>query len=862
MELLERETQLRELEAALNDAVNGAGRLALLSGEAGIGKTALVERFAREHRADVRVLWGACDALFTPRPFGPLRDIAAQLQGEVLTQLSADADRIALFATVLAELQHTPALVVIEDAHWADEASLDLLKYLGRRIARTRALLIVTYRDDELGPQHPLRSVLGDLVTSAATRHIAVPPLSISAVRALIGPRALDPLAVHRQTNGNAFFITEVLASEVRGLPATVREAVLARAARLSLSARAVLEAAAVIGARVEPWLLTEVTGAEAERAEECLAAGLLLIEGGAFAFRHELARQAILDATSPQHKLALHQFVLAALEASPLTRNDLARLAHHAEAAGNIEAVMAYAPQAARQAAASGAHREAISHYGSVLKYVPDSNPKLRAELLESYAQVCALTGSADEAYRTCREAQELWRAVGQRSREGACAALLSSLAYSVGRRAEGIERGEEAIQLLETLPPSPELALAYARKGMRHTLADEYEAATEWLVRAITLAERLNAVEALAHALNSLGCLEVNRGDHAGWFKLERSLQLALAHKLSDHTARAYINLTSNALIVHEFERAERWLAEGMAYASERDLDGYTFMACAHRARLRFRQGRWQEAVDEARALLVIPGASVPLRREALTVLGHALLRRGEPGVEAILDEALQLSQSLGDLYHLDPVASARAEAAWLAGDLSRIVSEVRPCFERLIKLEEKWETGELSLWMWRAGALVAPPLQAAKPHALQITGQWREAAEEWARLGCPYEQALALADGDEAAQSAALDLLERLGAKPATAMVQQKLSALTARQLAKGKYRGLTEREREVAALIAQGRSNREIAHALVLTTKTVEAHVTRILNKLGVESRVQIATWAVQAGLADPQHRDPL
>ena len=193
MELLERDAPLRELDVALKDAAAGEGRVALVSGEAGIGKTSLVERFTHEHRPTARALWGACDSLFTPRPLGPLHDIAAQTQGDLLARLTSESNRTAIFSIFLSELQHETTIVVIEDVHWADEATLDLLKYLGRRIQRTRALLIATYRDDETGPQHPLRLVLGDLATSTATRRLTLSPLSVDAVRTLVAKRPALP---------------------------------------------------------------------------------------------------------------------------------------------------------------------------------------------------------------------------------------------------------------------------------------------------------------------------------------------------------------------------------------------------------------------------------------------------------------------------------------------------------------------------------------------------------------------------------------------------------------------------------------------------------------------------------------------
>src|SRR6266487_484249 len=255
MELLERGSQLQALESALIQAKTGQGCVALVYGEAGIGKTSLVEHFINRNKKLWRILTGACDSLFTPRPLGPLHDIALQTKGNLQTLLESESNRQAIFSACLRELKELGTILLIEDVHWADEATLDLLKYLGRRIRQTTSLIILTYRDDEIGVDHPLQLLLGDLASSHALHRISVSPLSKDAVQNLAKNKHVDALRLHHLTNGNPFFVTEVLAVE-SGIPPTVRDAVLARAARFSVAARSVLEAAAVIGSRVEPWLL------------------------------------------------------------------------------------------------------------------------------------------------------------------------------------------------------------------------------------------------------------------------------------------------------------------------------------------------------------------------------------------------------------------------------------------------------------------------------------------------------------------------------------------------------------------------------------------------------------------------------
>lgn len=215
----ERERCLLDLAEWLDAAVEHGGLVALVEGEAGIGKTALLQEFSAQQRRVGRVLWGACDALFTPRPLGPLHDIARQTQKALLAAIAA-GNRDAIFTAALDELERgPPALVVLEDLHWADDATLDLFKFLSRRIHRTHALLVITYRDDELGPRHPLRFVLGEL-PRGGVRRLRLVPLSESAVTELADNAGRPATGLRALTGGNPFFLTELLAAGTDAVPA------------------------------------------------------------------------------------------------------------------------------------------------------------------------------------------------------------------------------------------------------------------------------------------------------------------------------------------------------------------------------------------------------------------------------------------------------------------------------------------------------------------------------------------------------------------------------------------------------------------------------------------------------------------
>src|SRR5215469_1375181 len=332
MQLLEREQCLADLATWLHTAGRTSGCIALVTGEAGIGKTALLQEFAQRH-GDVRTLWGACDALFTPRPLGPLHDIARQTHGRLATTLGSGASPEVIFTAALDEFERAKTLIVIEDVHWADEATLDLLKYLGRRIHRMHTMLAVTYRDDELGPQHPLRLVIGDL-PHASTHRVSLAPLSEIAVTQLADRAGRTAAGLYGITGGNPFFVTEVLASARDTVPTTVRDAVLARAARLAPAARQIAELVCIVPGKLEPWLLESIAHPAEAAIEGCLGIGMLRHGDSSLGFRHELARRALEDTVPEGRRQQLHAKVLEVLAARPDV--PAARLAHHADGARN----------------------------------------------------------------------------------------------------------------------------------------------------------------------------------------------------------------------------------------------------------------------------------------------------------------------------------------------------------------------------------------------------------------------------------------------------------------------------------------------------------------------------------------------
>jgi DNA-binding CsgD family transcriptional regulator/tetratricopeptide (TPR) repeat protein len=859
--LLERATELSALDSCLGAVrTSSRGHVLLVGGEAGVGKTMLVRRFCEELGATgSSVLWGACDPLFAPRPLGPLRAVGQATGGE----LEAVVERGAMPYEVVEALGHElstrgPTVLVLEDVHWADEATLDVLRLLARRVETVPALVVATYRDDELGLSRPLLLVLGELATSPSVDRIKLAPLTSDAIVQLAEPYGVDPDELHRKTAGNPFFVVEALAVEEGGIPDTVRDAVLARAARLSPAARRVLEAVAVAPPLAELWLLEGLAGDEARSLDECVTSGMLSSEPVGVVFRHELARLAIEESVAPHRKRELHRRALAALADPPDGGRDLARLAHHAEHAGDGDAVLRFAPEAGDAAASLGAYREAAAQYARALRFGDRLSPGERAQLLERRSRACYLTDDNDAAVAAITEAREYRHQLGEILEEGAALSWLSLVLWCPGRAEESELTAREAVGVLEGLPPCRELAMAHANLAyVSATFARSDDAQTR-ARQALDLAEQVDDPEIALHARTTIAACEPLE---SGYEELERCLEEARAAGYDEQVARIGLNLVGMAVGSRRYDLAEPHLCAGLDFCSERGLERDRLYFLEARARVALDRGRWAEAADSAAAVLRIPRSSVMPHIRALVVLGLVEARRGEAGSRCHLDEALMLAEPTRTLLNLGPVAAARAEAGWLHGDCDLVAEATEHTIP--LAMERRWLrlAGELVDWRRRAGLAVEIPPGTPEPYALQLAGEWSAAAERWREIGCPYEEALALADADEEQPlRRALEMLQVLGARPAAAIVAGRLREMGVRGLPRGPRpatrrnpAGLTPRELEVLQLVSEGLRNAEIAARLVLSERTVDHHVQAILRKLRVRSRAQASAQAVRLGL---------
>jgi DNA-binding CsgD family transcriptional regulator/tetratricopeptide (TPR) repeat protein len=747
------------------------------------------------------VRFGYCDNLAAPPAFAPLLDLGLPVGGD------AEAVRRAF----LAELDSRRGVVVVlEDLHWADQATIELLHFAGRRVHASAALLIGTYRDDEVTPNHPLRAALGRVVAAPGVRRLELRPLSVEAVAQLAGAGAP---ALHRRTGGNPFYLTEVLASGSAGLPATVADAVIARLSPLSPTARDTLELLAVVGERSEGWLLAALA-VPADALAECRRSGLLRAGGDDIWFRHAIARSAVLDTLSPVRSVELHGRVLTALLAAGPRAEHLARVVEHAQAAGDGATVVRYGRASAQRSYHLRSFTESIAELRRVLSWRDLVGDAERADALHDIGIAAeALQGPMTEGIDALGQAAELRHRIGDAVGEGSSRARRSRLLIWASRREEATAEARAAVAILErAAPDSRELALACAH--LAHTLGPEQ--ADEGVLlsrRAIELARRHDATEVVAYGLNQLGVAQLQLDDLTGIETLREAL--AEAQRADRATPgegepryqvwTAQLNLIAAFLATLRLAEAEPHFESLIAMADE-----FPFLVLGEalmlgqRALAYLYQGAWSDAAATAERLLGEAALLDRFKVAPLLVLGLIRARRGDPDVWPPLDEAHRLAGGRG----LSEVRAAREEAAILAGQ----------------------DRGSL-----------------AERFAA------RRSAREWHELGCPYEEAWALAHSGLASdKERALEIFQQLGARPAAAIVARELRALGvapkrgARTATRADPDGLTTREREIAALVRDGLTDTEIAARLFLSPRTVSHHVASILSKLGLETRRKIGS----------------
>lgn len=850
--LLERDSELRILDDVLAGLEESGGKVVLVRGEAGIGKSSLVREFVDAHGDDSHICFGSCDDLLTPQPLGPLRDIA-QNESSLAGALETD-DRPAVLATSLDLLSVSlrSNIMVFEDTHWADEATLDVIKYLGRRIARTNGLLLLTYRDGEVDYDHPLRQVIGELAPETLVRiHLA--PLSKFAIAKLVGSTDLDIEEVQALTDGNPLFVTELLTSGVDEVPVSVQDSVLARAAKLSSGARAVLDLVSVLPRKSERSLIENILGPNPMDITECVRQGLLNVGDQAVSFHHELTRRSVESALNPADRQRWNAEVLAELG----EEGELALLVHHAREADDVKSIIKYAPKAARAAMAVESHREAVAHFRVLEPFLDQIKKAERAGIVYDWARAeYFLIGS--ESLDILDHAIDLYRSTGDDL------ALARTLIFAVrvneisGRPDAAETASLEAIQLLEAHPPGADLASALAQRAWILKMRGEGALGIATADQALELAETMGDELSVVYALDTKGVLTHRLGDPEGFRLMDESRRRAEQAGYPFEETLALLNMAEEAAEQRDLERAADLAQRARDTAVRNEIRIHGNAASAHYARILDWRGQWIAA--EEMASESVGGVTFYSELVAGQVLGPLQVRLGRPEARTTIENTWARAEAGNEMQSLLPAAAAVAEFMWLTGDGNSIqITRFLELLDDERRLAFPWSSGWLASWLWILGEPLDVPDGVAEPYRLLMDGESAAAAAFWKQKGIPYERGLALMHGSGGDRLEALEIFETLGATPVASKLRKQLRDEGV-SVPRGKGRdtrthaaGLTARQAEVLQLLGEGLTNIEIADRLFVSPRTVENHVSAVLTKLGSSTREEAVSRALNEGI---------
>ena len=858
---LERDGQLAEIAAAFAEAQANRGNVVLISGEAGIGKTTLVRAFLADLDPSVRVLAGICDDLMAPRTLGALRDATLATNGPLRQALAAGSLDDVMTSAVVEFAGPAPTVLVIEDLHWADDATLDVLGHLARRIESSPTLVVLTFRDDELSGAHPLRRLLGILSAASPTR-LRLEPLTIGAVRELANDDGRDAAALHSTTGGNPFYVVEALAAAPGDVSPTVAATVLARVHRLSAGCQKALEQLCVVPGTIEFELAEELLGRSIDLLGEAEERRIIEMRPTGIGFRHELTRRA-LEHSLPAivRRSANRSIIRALLDTEPL---DLARLVHHASGAGDDRTIVAYAPAAGREAAKVGSHRQALIHYEAALR-TDLLGPTDRAVVLDEYAWELYNAHRVADAVDASRQAVELHRSNDDREAAGVTMVSLAHQLLLNGEPAQAFSTITEALAILEQIGSVSSRAYVTTYYGSMLGTAEVLAMAVPILERALELAIEAERPDLQAMCSIYLGLCREDLANDERIAMIRQGVLDAAANGDHEGAGRGYTILAELLNRFGYLNELEECIAEGSAYMVDHDLPVYSLRFDIMRCQHMIRRGQWDAAERELRAILETVDVGSMVGVIASAHLGKILARRGSADAAELVNSTFERAKAARINLPLAYAGLAHAEWSWLSGQPT--ASDAT---------EPRWTVNsshpvatpmyaEFLRHAQRGGQRVTVFAGCPEPWASALKGNWRAAADAWARIGDPYEQALELGDsGELGPMFQALSILEGLGADAAAVIVRKRLRDMGVQRLPRGPAAttranpsGLTERQSEVLALIGHGLTNTEIAQRLVLSVRTVDHHVSAILMKLDVSTRREaVALARRRAAAAQP------
>jgi DNA-binding winged helix-turn-helix (wHTH) protein len=777
--VLERDDELLRLAGAVDDLVAGRGGVVCVSGAAGLGKTTLVRRATEDAGADVVLLLASCEDLTTPRALGPFRDMRLPSGGPLVDEVDPGFDA----GTVLARLREVvstagPPVVVVEDVHWADDATVDLLRLLVRQAPGLPAVVVLTYRDEDIGPGHPMRRLLGSL--RAPVTHLALEPLSTSAVQRMTTGTGLAADEVHAVTGGNPFFVSEIVAHPGTSVPASVRDAVLARIDQTTGETRHGLQVLSVVPARAERWLAEELVPGADTVLHEAERRGLLSGDAGSVWFRHELARRVIEADLTASERTAHHR---AAARVLATRGADPARVLHHA-ARGHVPGlVREQALLAAGQAVAAGAHRQAAAHLDLLLSFRDQLPADTVAAALTDRAHSLYLLNRFAESQRLAVESVQMWETLGDPAQLGrALVGLARTGLWAVGPRfaeqaaQRAVAAAEQARSRADDGPATVLLAQAHAElarsRGNLATLGPVSEpgpSAVEHALRAVELARLTGRDDLVAHTLTYLGAERLSNGDPAGRDQLDEAVRIAARDPRVEYVTRGCVNASGAAYRSGEPELAMEYVRTGLAGCADGEFFAGEYRLDLTRAAIQLSTGSWDEAEAALRDLVDRPGEPGLMRPMATAMLARLLARRGRDGAGRLLARAVADVTGSDEPHLVGPVAAAVAELHWLAGS-GDLPAFVRDAYDLARRRGHLVSQGELATYALRCGQGLPrgdepDPAVPPGPWGPALAGDHQRAADGWRELHERYEQAVETWAAGE--RDAAAAVLATLGA-----------------------------------------------------------------------------------------------
>ena len=846
MELLQRERERAVLSGAVADARRGEGRVVLVRGEAGMGKSSLLRGFVSAERDGAHVLFGTCDDLYTPRPLGPFWDMADDDAGIRDALNGNDSQELYRVVHNLFDRRLRPTILVFDDVHWADQATLDVIRRLARRISGMHGVLVLSSRDEDVPPDHPLRLVVGDVPAGCVVQDV-LEPFTMVTIAAIAGRNDVEEL--WSVTGGNPLLVLESLKSD-QIVPRSISDLVIARLNRLTNGARQLVETVSVSPEPIALPTLRLCTDVDPADLNEAAHRRLLVVGPDHVVFKHELIRRAVEASLPAGTRIALHRKLVDVFADQGA---DTARILHHAKGAGAIDAIVEHAPQAALLAVLAGSFREAIAHFELLEPQLGRIDVARRADLFDAWSEAEQMTGNITRARELRQKAVEILELEGSQTRLALSLRHLSILLWRTRRPDQAIKNAARAVSLLDGEEHGRDLMLALADQAFILALHSDREEARKVSSRARDVGVAMGHVEPDAY-VRAVEAWTMNSADE-GISVATDALEIA---ERTDNINGARTAHQFRLLIgpVERPTQVSSFIAEATGFAEEHDFEDLRAFVYLARANDRLRSGQLLLAEDDARASIEIwSDASQNLSIYPLLVVGLAQAMRGSPYAVETLNGA---SERIGAGGRTLPGVHAKlALGHWI--NPAVLLNRDAVVIEAM-ESASRGPSDSSAMWAWLLG-LLPPDSRVAftGPARLLFDGDWSASAEAFSDRQMPFERAVALSTGDTDARFEALAIFDEISARALGQRLRRELRADGVPSVPTGRSRstsenpgGLTDRQSEVLSLMTQQLTNAEIADALFISTRTAEHHVAAVLSKTNARSRGEAVAFAAAQG----------